>query len=260
MAQLTSCSGLTGTSPRYACLTGRPRAWLAHRSAPFHSSRCLSSPCCRRGRLSHQLQLNAVASVDKAASSDANSTGTVEIDNKADKKYSTILVKAPQRSGLLSGLTDILAQNGLDVCKATVDNSNGTSINQFLVVGSNGGKVENAQELRTLQQALESAISPQSTGRLRPKLKNADKSVAEDKKNFLYTLMGMPLCLLHLVFMEACGTPERCFCLQTHTSQVMSAALSRALSTILSTLLLATATRCPVRKLTLLLHSVSEIG
>ena len=189
MVQLTSCSGLTGTSPRYACLTGRPRIWLPHRSAPFHSSRCSSNPCCTRGRLSNQqLQLNAVAGVDKAASNDANSTGTVDIDNKADKKCSTILVKAPQRSGLLSGLTDILAQNGLDVCKATVDNSNGTSINKFLVVGSNGGKVENAQELSALQQALESAISPQSTGRLRPKLKNADKSVAEDKKNFLYLL------------------------------------------------------------------------
>ncbi len=123
------------------------------------------------------------------ASADA-STASVDIDNKADKKYSTILIKAPSRSGLLTGLTDILAQYDLDVCKATVDNSDGNSTNKFLVCHTDGTKVDNAEELKTLQQALESAVSSQSTGLKRPKLKNADKSVAEDKKNFLYTLMG----------------------------------------------------------------------
>ena len=203
MAQLSSCTTLTGSCPRNACLLGRSWGHLASRSGPFQSGRCSALTRHKRGGKSHQLQVNAVASVDKASSNEANSTGSVDIDNKADKKYSTILVKAPQRSGLLSGLTEILAQTGLEVCKATVDNSNGTSVNKFLVVGGNGGKVEDAEELRTLQQALESAISPQSSSRLRPKLKLADKSVAEDKKNFLYTLMGMqssiaasrPVCL-----------------------------------------------------------------
>ncbi len=130
-----------------------------------------------------------MASVDKAASADA-SAASVDIDNKSDKNYSTIFVKAPSRSGLLTGLTDILAQYDLDVYKASVDNSNGTSTNKFLVCHSDGGKVDNEEELSTLQHALESAVSSQSTGLKRPKLKNADKSVAEDKKNFLYTLMG----------------------------------------------------------------------
>ena len=93
------------------------------------------------------MKVSAVASIDNVSADNAASTGSVNIDNKADKKYSTILIKAPQRTGLLSGVTDILAQNGLDVYKASVDNSNGTSINKFLVSGSTGGKVENAEEL-----------------------------------------------------------------------------------------------------------------
>ena len=202
MVHLPSCPSLPSTCPRSACLTWKPRASLTHRFGPLHSSRCASVPNQRRGRASHRLQVNAVASVDKAdkaASNDANSAGSVQIDNKSDKKYSTVLVKAPHRLGLLTGLTDILAQSGLDICKAIVDNSDGTSVNKFLVCGSNGGKVENAEQLSTLQHALESAISPQSTGRLRPKLKNADKSVAEEKKNFLYTLMGTNISMLSLV-------------------------------------------------------------
>ena len=190
MVHLTSCTSLTSSCPRYAGRTWRPRSPLTHISAPLQSSRCSSLHSHRRGRNCHQLQVNAVASVDKPASSDATNAGSVDIDNKSDKKFSTVLVTAPHRLGLLTSLIDILAQSGLDVCKATVDNNDGTSINKFLVCGSNGGKLENKEQLSTLQHALESAISPQSTGRLRPKLKNADKSVAEDKKNFLFTLMG----------------------------------------------------------------------
>lgn len=196
MVHLTVCTSLTSSCPRGACLTWKPRAYPTRRFGPLHSSRFSSLPYHTRGRTSHQLQVNAVASVDKPASNDATSTGSVQIDNKSDEKYSTVLVKAPHRSGLLTGLTDILAQSGLDICKATVDNSDGTSINKFVVCGSNGGKLEDVKQLSTLQHALESAISAQSTGRLRPKLKNADKSVAEDKKNFLYTLMGTKIIAL----------------------------------------------------------------
>ena len=199
MVHLTSSTNVTSTCPRHACLTWRSCGLPASRPATLQASRRSSLRCQRRGRSSHQLQVNAVASVDKAASNDATSTGSVDIDNKSDKKYSTILVKALHRSGLLTSLTDILAQSGLDVCKASVDNSDGTSISKFLVCGSDGSKVENKEQLRTLRHALESAISPQSTGRLRPKLKNADKSVAEDKKNFLFTLMGTTIVMLSTV-------------------------------------------------------------
>ncbi len=188
MVSLTLGTSLTGSCARSGCFTLKSHSILAHRSGAFRTARCPAHLCQRRARSRHQLQVNAVASIDKA-SADA-STASVDIDNKADKNYSTILIKAPSRSGLLTGLTDILAQYDLDVCKATVDNSDGNSTNKFLVCHADGTKVDNAEELKTLQQALESAVSSQSTGLKRPKLKNADKSVAEDKKNFLYTLMG----------------------------------------------------------------------
>ncbi len=188
MVSLTLGTSLTGSCARSGCSSLKSRSILAHRSGAFRTARCPAHLCQRRARSRHQPQVNAVASIDKA-SADA-STASVDIDNKADKKYSTIVIKAPSRSGLLTGLTDILAQYDLDVCKATVDNSDGNSTNKFLVCHTDGTKVDNAEELKTLQQALESAVSSQSTGLKRPKLKNADKSVAEDKKNFLYTLMG----------------------------------------------------------------------
>lgn len=187
MVSLTLGTSLTGSCARSGCSSLKSHSILAHRSGAFRTARCPARPCQRRARSRHQLQVNAVASIDKA-SADA-STASVDIDNKADKKYSIIAIKAPSRSGLLTGLTDILAQYDLDVCKATVDNSDGISTNKFLVCHTDGTKVDNAEELKTLRQALESAVSSQSAGLKRPKLKNADKSVAEDKKNFLYTLM-----------------------------------------------------------------------
>lgn len=200
MVHLTSSTSLTSNCPRYACLKRRASVLPTHSPAPLQASRCSSLRCQRRSKNLHQLQVNAVASVDKAASNDATSSESVDIDNKSDKKCSTILVKAPHRSGLLTSLTDILSQSGLDICKASVDNSDGTSVNKFLVCGSDGGKLENKEQLSTLRQALESAVSPQSTGRLRPKLKNADKNVAEDKKNFLFTLMGTQIGMLSMIF------------------------------------------------------------
>ena len=188
MVSLTLGTSLTGSCARSPCSSLKSHSILAHRPGAFRTARCPAQWCQRRARSRHQLQVNAVASIDKA-SADA-STASVDVDNKADKKYSTIVIKAPSRSGLLTGLTDILAQYDLDVCKATVDNSDGNSTNKFLVCHTDGTKVDNAEELKTLQQALESAVSSQSTGLKRPKLKNADKSVAEDRKNFLYTLMG----------------------------------------------------------------------
>ena len=154
----------------------------------------------RRGSSCHQLQVKAIASVDRASATDRQSSPSIDIDNKADKKYSTVHVSAPSRSGLLAGLSDIFAQSGLDVCKASVDNSNGTSINKFLVCRSDGSKIEDKDELNTLQQALRSAVS--STGLKRPKLKHSDKSVADEKKNFLYTLMGRSFlqCLTEVIY------------------------------------------------------------
>lgn len=183
-------TSLNGTCARYGCPSLSIHSSLSsHRPGPFQTIRRTAHLRQRRSRNHHQLQVDAVASIDKRTA-DSPSAASVAIDNKADKKYSTILVKAPSRAGLLTGLTDILAQYDLEVCKATIDNSDGTSVNKFLVCCVDGSKIDNAEELKTLQQALESAVSSQSTGLKRPKLKNADKSVAEDKKNFLYTLMG----------------------------------------------------------------------
>jgi hypothetical protein len=234
MVSLTLGTSLTGV--RSGCSSLKTHSIFAHRSGAFRKARCPAHLCQKRARSRHQFQVNAVASIDKA-SADA-STASVDIDNKADKKYSTILIKAPSRSGLLTGLTDVLAQYDLDVCKATVDNSDGTSTNKFLVCHTDGTKVDNAEELKTLQQALESAVSSQSTGLKRPKLKNADKSVAEDKKNFLYTLMGKiwrndvdPSAPLPPKDVERETDNSSLPLLQIHTSPAMYAALSRALST-----------------------------
>lgn len=212
MVHLTSSTSLARTCPRYACLKQRSCVLPSHSPAPLQASRRSLLGCQRRSNNLHQLQVNAVASVDKAASNDAISSGSVDIDNKSDKKYSTVLVKAPHRSGLLTSLTDILSQSGLDICKASVDNSDGTSVNKFLVCGSDGGKLENKEQLSTLRQALESAVSPQTTGRLRPKLKNADKNVAEDKKNFLFTLMGTQIGMLSTSFSHLTHQNHAFFC------------------------------------------------
>lgn len=220
MVQLTtlSCTRLTGSCPRYGCLAARSCKLVSHRSGLFQTATHNARLRQRPGRNCHQLQVNAVANIDRAASADTSGAASVDIDNKADKKYSTIVIKAPSRSGLLTGLTDILAQYDLDVFKASVDNTNGTSVNKFLVCDTDGGKVDNEELLSTLQHALESAVSSQSTGLKRPKLKNADKSVAEDKKNFLYTLMGIAPALRRAVFAVV---SRRLLCLWK-TSSVLS--------------------------------------
>ena len=203
MDQLTlNCHGVAGSclwlgGSRRPCATSFPRPRLSPAAGSGLPARA------RRGRNCHQLQVKAVASVDKPSTAGRQNGPSVDIDNKADKKYSTVLVNAPSRSGLLAGLSEIFAQSGLDVCKAIVDNNNGTSINKFLVCRSDGSKVEDAEELNTLQQALKSAVSSQSAVLKRPKLKHADKSVADDKKNFLYTLMGMQSWLLLPPLMSA---------------------------------------------------------
>lgn len=184
----TSCKGPVGRCPVHVKL-GKQNAFAlpSRRSKPF----AVAGRATRPDR-AHHLFVSSIASVEKPAeTSDAPS---VSIDNKRDNKYSAVSVTAPARSNLLGQITDVLTSLGLEIAKATVDNSNGTSVNKFYVARTDGRKLESKQELEAVQSALESAVSPQSVSLKRPVLKTADKSVGDDKKDFLYSLMGNAVC------------------------------------------------------------------
>lgn len=187
--QLAPGTILPGTCTMHASL-GRQ---LAHGVSVQGRSSCSRparrSRCCQATSRTHQLMVNAVASVERDAES--SQAPSVSIDNKKDSQYSAISITAPARANVLGHITDTLTQLGLQIAKATVDNSNGSSVNELYVCRSDGSKLNSAKEIKALQHALESAVSPQSTSLKRPLLKQTDKSVPEDKKNFLYTLMGV---------------------------------------------------------------------
>lgn len=186
--QLSNCTGLAGSCTRHASLGRRLTYGIsAQNTNALTRAGRVSRPCQSHSR-KHQLMVNAVASVERPA--ETSEAPSVSIDNKRDSKFSAISVTAPSRANLLGHITDTLTQLGLEIAKATVDNSNGTSVNKFYVCRPGGGKLDKPEDVEALQHALESAVSPQSAGLKRPLLKQTDKSVPEDKKKFLYTLMG----------------------------------------------------------------------
>lgn len=182
-------TALPCTCSVHSSLSQKPVHGLSRRGcSPFAQSARQQRRCHIPSKKSHQLSINAVASVEKDA--DSAQAPSVSIDNKRDSQYSAVSVTAPARANVLGQITDTLTQLGLQIAKATVDNSNGTSVNKLYVCRADGSKLSNSKDIDALQHALESAISPQSTSLKRPLLKQTDTSVPEDKKNFLYTLMG----------------------------------------------------------------------
>ena len=186
--QLSACSGLAGSCNLHTSFSQRSTNNLPARKVNSLAKFARSTRPRQAEHRHHQSKISAVASVEREA--DTAGAPSVTVDNKKDSKFLVVSVTAPARVDLLSNITDTLAQLGLQIAKANVDNSNGNSVNKISVCRSDGSKLDNPKQIEALQHALESAISPQSASLKRPLLKQTDKSVAEDKKNFLYTLMG----------------------------------------------------------------------
>ena len=96
---------------------------------------------------------------------------TVAIDNDASEEASVIEVSGRDRSGLLSALARTLAEAGLSIQSAHIDNYGERAVDAFYVCGAEGEKLSNPRRLAALKIALIDVLEEEGfeppVGRLR---------------------------------------------------------------------------------------------
>lgn len=125
------------------------------------------------------------------------STIKVTVDGTADEKFTTIVVEADNRAGLLTAMTATFRDLGLEVRKADIGGDDNRIQDTFWVVDAEGNKVTAEKDLANIKRAVEtilkSRVGARTEGKKRPKLltSSVDIPTPQDKKDLLYTLMGM---------------------------------------------------------------------
>lgn len=128
----------------------------------------LRRPVCilRRG-----LRVSTRASQADISASSENSTPpdksvVYSIDNDASEFYTRISVNGENQPGLLSSITGVFANMGIDVRKAEVATQGNVVNDSFYVVDNNGNKIEEADLLSAVEAAL-NAIAEAQAGSLK---------------------------------------------------------------------------------------------
>lgn len=185
--------GVVGTAPRRL---GQPRHVQALRAA-----------VPRRSRDRRALQICNVAETTKESEeeeTDAKKNGKapaeaaikVTVDGATDDKFTTIVVEADNRAGLLTAMTATFRDLGLEVRKADIGGDDNRIQDTFWVVDAEGNKVTAEKDLANIKRAVEtilkSRVGTRTEGKKRPKLltSSVDIPTPQDKKDLLYTLMG----------------------------------------------------------------------
>jgi [protein-PII] uridylyltransferase len=105
---------------------------------------------------------------------------SVSIDNDASDEASVIEVSGRDRPGLLGAIADALAEAGLSIQSAHIDNYGERAVDAFYCHGPDGGKLTSARHINLLRAALvgvlEAAAAEPQAGR--PRLERARASVA----------------------------------------------------------------------------------
>ena len=107
-------------------------------------------------------------------------TPTVTIDHEASDDASVIEVSGRDRPGLLADLSRTLAQAGLSILSAHVDNYGERAVDVFYVCGADGGKLDDGKMLQDLKADLTEVLDfdPAEPAAGRPRLSRARASVA----------------------------------------------------------------------------------
>ncbi|HXQ12249.1 MAG TPA: [protein-PII] uridylyltransferase [Caulobacteraceae bacterium] len=105
---------------------------------------------------------------------------SVSIDNDASDEASVIEVSGRDRPGLLGAIASALAEAGLSIQSAHIDNYGERAVDAFYCHGPDGGKLTSARRINPLKAALvgvlEEAVTEPQAGR--PRLERARASVA----------------------------------------------------------------------------------
>ncbi|HKT53464.1 MAG TPA: ACT domain-containing protein, partial [Caulobacteraceae bacterium] len=106
-------------------------------------------------------------------------TPSVTIDNEASDEASVIEVSGRDRPGLLGALARTLAEAGLSIQSAHIDNYGERAVDAFYCYNRNGGKLINGRALQTLKTALTEVLDEDAEPAPgRPRLERARASVA----------------------------------------------------------------------------------
>jgi [protein-PII] uridylyltransferase len=105
---------------------------------------------------------------------------TVAIDNDASEEASVIEVSGRDRAGLLGALARTLAEAGLSIQSAHIDNYGERAVDAFYVVDADGAKLAHPRRIAALKTALIEVLEDEGgeTPAGRPRLQRARASVA----------------------------------------------------------------------------------
>jgi [protein-PII] uridylyltransferase len=104
----------------------------------------------------------------------------IAIDNEASEAATVVEVSGRDRPGLLVALTRTLADAGLSIQSAHVDNNGERAVDAFYVSLPSGAKLTDRRKIGALKQALDAVlqdVEPEAT-KARPRLQRARASSA----------------------------------------------------------------------------------
>jgi [protein-PII] uridylyltransferase len=82
----------------------------------------------------------------------------VTVDNALSDAYTVVEVKCPDRLGLLYLITRALSRRGLDIASARIATEIDQALDTFYVHDAGGGKLEEAEAIKSLRRELEQAL------------------------------------------------------------------------------------------------------
>lgn len=118
-------------------------------------------PCVRVARLSARASQADISASSENNTPDGKSSVVYTIDNQVSELYTRVSVNGENRPGLLSAITGVFANMGIDVRKAEVSTQGGKVNDAFYIVDPDGNKIEESELLRSIEAALNAIVDGQ---------------------------------------------------------------------------------------------------
>ena len=122
-----------------------------------------SRPCVRVARLSARASQADISASSENNTPDGKSSVVYTIDNASSELYTRISVNGENRPGLLSAITGVFANMGIDVRKAEVSTQGGKVNDTFYIVNPDGNKIEESELLGSIEAALNAIVEGQGS-------------------------------------------------------------------------------------------------
>lgn len=205
--------GVVGTASRRLALG--PRHVQALRAAvPRQSRDRRSLQICNVAETTKESEEEETDAKKNGKAPAEAATIKVTVDGASDDKFTTIVVEADNRAGLLTAMTATFRDLGLEVRKADIGGDDTRIQDTFWVVDAEGNKVTAEKDLANIKRAVETILKSRvggarTEGKKRPKLltSSVDIPTPQDKKDLLYTLMGMFVVVvgcIRIVYVSCC--------------------------------------------------------